>query len=337
MFKPNYKSLSLSTAVILMALSVAVSCSKKEDEKVEEKQAETVTVELEKIEVSADIMTPLAGTDPCFEAVELVRDDQDLSTYRDFGDKILLDKDYVERHGHKTYIGTIGKLLKEDRSIAEIRQVLLNKCRAFGVAYEKAKAEAAAKANEAGKPKEAAKANEDARRMKTLRRMKLNKHFILPLNQHRQPSLFRLIEALSRNPVYSIFRDFSFMVTFCQSVVPTQWLRLELLYDVAIFCFAFTTSLQPSPAATSLVFSIAVNVNFLFFLSGSSVGWLTMPYTWSLTCSILKLCFPFENTSESTSNSYAFSPACCPVCQPSAVPLFVKVSNSGLTSKFVGL
>jgi len=89
--------------------------------------------------VADDIMKPLSGTDICFEAVELIRDEGDVATFKDLGDSILLKDDYIQRHGQKTYFGTIGGMLKDNKSIPEIRQVLLNKCRGFYNDYLKQK------------------------------------------------------------------------------------------------------------------------------------------------------------------------------------------------------
>ncbi len=80
-------------------------------------------------EKTPDIMTPLAGTDPCFEYVELIRDPNDLETYRTFGDSILLKDDEPARDDHRTYIGIIGAMLKKNKNIAEIRQSVLDACR----------------------------------------------------------------------------------------------------------------------------------------------------------------------------------------------------------------
>lgn len=76
-----------------------------------------------------DIMMPLDGADPCFEAVELIREPNDVNTYRDLGDSILLADDEPARDDHRTYIGIIGAMLKKDRTIAEIRQAILDTCR----------------------------------------------------------------------------------------------------------------------------------------------------------------------------------------------------------------
>jgi hypothetical protein len=76
-----------------------------------------------------DIMSPLSGTDSCFQYVELVRDSGDVDTYRSMGDSILLKKDDPARDEYKTYISIIGDMIKKDSSIAEIRQKVLDVCR----------------------------------------------------------------------------------------------------------------------------------------------------------------------------------------------------------------
>lgn len=76
-----------------------------------------------------DIMTPLVGTDPCFEAVELIREPNDVKMYRDLGDSILLTDDEPARDDHRTYMGIIGAMLKKDRNVADIRQAILDTCR----------------------------------------------------------------------------------------------------------------------------------------------------------------------------------------------------------------
>jgi hypothetical protein len=79
-------------------------------------------------EKTLDIMKPLAGTDPCFEYVELVRDSNDVETYRSFGDSILLKEDEPARDEQRTYIGIIAAMLKKNSSVAEIRQAVLDSC-----------------------------------------------------------------------------------------------------------------------------------------------------------------------------------------------------------------
>ncbi len=84
------------------------------------------TSEKEKIPA---IMIPLAGADPCFEYVELIRAPNDVETYRSFGDSILLKDSEPARDDYRTYIGIIGAMIKKNGTIADIRQAVLTTCR----------------------------------------------------------------------------------------------------------------------------------------------------------------------------------------------------------------
>jgi len=142
----------LYTSMLFVLLSM-VACGKADSDKnegggvnIEREQAESssvsVDIKLEELSgsqtekstevslvVSADIMRMMNGTDPCFVPVELVRDEGDLATYRAQGDKIILKKKEVETHTHRTYMDIIGRMIKEKKSIPEIRQAVLNTCR----------------------------------------------------------------------------------------------------------------------------------------------------------------------------------------------------------------
>lgn len=76
-----------------------------------------------------DIMRPLNVTDTCFMAVELIRDQGDVAMFKELGDQILIKDDAATGDNNKTYFGIIGKMLKENKSIREIRQTLLDTCR----------------------------------------------------------------------------------------------------------------------------------------------------------------------------------------------------------------
>jgi hypothetical protein len=91
-------------------------------------EIKTAKIEQNSAKKIPDIMKPLAGTDPCFEYVELVRDSNDLETYRSFGDSILLKDDEPTRDEQRTYIGIIAAMLKKNSSVAEIRQAVLDAC-----------------------------------------------------------------------------------------------------------------------------------------------------------------------------------------------------------------
>lgn len=76
-----------------------------------------------------NIMKQLPGLDPCFGAVEFFRDEGDVTNYKSFGDAILLDKSYKLDNSHKTYIGIAAGMIRDKKSIPEIRQKLLDTCR----------------------------------------------------------------------------------------------------------------------------------------------------------------------------------------------------------------
>jgi len=77
-----------------------------------------------------NIMKMMPPLDPCFEAVEFVRDQGDLSTFKALGDKIMLDGAAKLDHSHKTYFGIIGLLIRDDKNtISDIRKKLLTTCR----------------------------------------------------------------------------------------------------------------------------------------------------------------------------------------------------------------
>lgn len=139
MFSQNIKSFAF-----LFFIGVFLSsCSKKEEQLDVEKKEKNVVIEEKAIEnktkqknslaasPSPDIMKPLAGTDPCFEAVELIRDEGDAKLYRGLGKTILLDDKDIVKDDHRTYIGIIGGMLRDKKSFPEIRQRLLDVCRSF--------------------------------------------------------------------------------------------------------------------------------------------------------------------------------------------------------------
>lgn len=133
-----------SFVLISVVVFTTTSCLKQEESKVDSEKKENAAVVIEeqtqeKVEPektnesatlpSPNIMNPLPGTDPCFEAVELLRDEGDAQMYRNLGQSILLDDNEVAKDSHRTYMGIIGGMLRDKKRIPEIRQKVLDTCR----------------------------------------------------------------------------------------------------------------------------------------------------------------------------------------------------------------
>jgi len=112
------------------AVNKKPSVSSETIKKVDVSPASSNTEKKDESSASAfDIMKPLYSNDPCFIAVELIRDQGDVATYSDLGDAIIIKGNEVPTDSHRTYMSIIGKMLKEKKEIREIRQTLLDTCR----------------------------------------------------------------------------------------------------------------------------------------------------------------------------------------------------------------
>lgn len=121
--------------LFIIYLLFLTACSTEKEPNTTENNVALSTETADKIQQSSsknskapNIMTPLAGTHPCYEYVELIREPNDVETYRSLGDSILLKENEPAKDDHRTYIGIIGAMLKKDKSIAEIRQAILTTC-----------------------------------------------------------------------------------------------------------------------------------------------------------------------------------------------------------------